>query len=161
MSSKVTCAFTKEKIDKELAVSYIPEGKTKNIYFKSNLIFKLWKEEQEADYMIQKKINEALNVYALAKLPIQFNKKYKQWLESYNKLEILYTINIVENEINQHKSKGINYMIAIIDNNLFRGKELLDSKMKFKDSEKKEEIFLDLYEEPKFLGNRINVVKFL
>ena len=38
---------------------------------------------------------------------------------------------------------------------------LLDSKMKFKDSEKKEEIFLDLYEEPKFLGNRINIVKFL
>ena len=77
MSSKVTCAFTKEKIDKELAVSYLPNGKSKNIYFKSNLIFKLWEEEQEADYMIQKKINDALNVYALAKLPIQFNKKYK------------------------------------------------------------------------------------
>ena len=53
MSSKVTCAFTKEKIDKELAVSYLPNGKSKNIYFKSNLIFEISGESLTLETVIK------------------------------------------------------------------------------------------------------------
>ena len=153
------CAFTKEEIKGGFSVR---QENGKNKYFKNEYIYNLYVKNSEAESKIQEKVNDILGVYKLAQLPIAFRKKLTIWKKEYKELAILYAINGVESELYTNKDKGINYLIAIIDNNLFKGNEIFLRELNPISEEfvQQEELHMDLYENIVFKGNRTNILKF-
>lgn len=153
------CAFTKEEIKEGFAVK---QENGKNKYFKNEYIYNLYIKNSEAESKIQEKINDVLGVYKLAQLPIAFRKKLAIWKKEYKELAILYAVTGVEKELYQNRDKGINYLIAIVDNNLFKGNEIFLRELNpiSELSVQSEELHMDLYDNIVFKGNRTNILKF-
>lgn len=153
------CAFTKEEIKEGFAVK---QENGKNKYFKNEYIYNLYIKNSEAESKIQEKINDVLGVYKLAQLPIAFRKKLAIWKKEYKELSILYAVTGVEKELYQNRDKGINYLIAIVDNNLFKGNEIFLRELNpiSELSVQSEELHMDLYDNIVFKGNRTNILKF-
>ena len=157
---EITCKFTGEKVSKSKAFSITFEGAKKKLYFKSEEVYKIWLLEEEAEEIIRKKINEILGVDTYTAYTIGFKSKMKMWKKSYKLVEILFTIEKFEKELKNNSNKGLNYLSAIIDNNLYQGVSILKSKIdtiyekvNTEICEKSEK----LLNSNKFLGNRVDI----
>ena len=157
---EVVCRFTNEKVNKDKAFSIVLEGAKKKSYFKSEEVYKIWLIEEVAEELIRKKLNSILCVDEYKAYNVGFKAKMKMWKKNYKLVEILFTIERFEKELKSNFDKGINYLSAIIDNNLYVGVGILKSKIDIKYEKVSSEMCEKsekLLNSSKFLGNRMDI----
>lgn len=151
---KVTCHYTKEKIDKKNAFAIKLEKHKNNTYFKSEKIYNTWVEEERLKEEIPYILNNILGRSKYHKIHYIFNKKLSVWLKSYSYTEIHFTLNHFKEDVIKYRYKGVPYIAQVIENKLIEGKELFDSKKKSNDSKIKVDLDIEL-------ENKINNHKFV
>jgi hypothetical protein len=120
MSTKIKDYITGEYIDKKTAFSIVLEGYKRAIYFKSEEEYKNWLSNKELEEEIKKIMNKILGKSYLTALPPAFKKKLHIWKDSYTLKEIAWVLDKNMNEISKYRSKGVLYILAMIEGKLIQ-----------------------------------------
>ncbi len=155
----VTCFVTKNKIDRSEAYSYIPEGQKRPKYFTSERHFEFWKKKidlenkEKLDMRIaHSKIKFAIGLDDNFKFPIYVNVILSRWNSKYTFEIISATVDVMKGEFDKIESRmsfnGIDhkfrYMLKVIENNLYKGKQELEKRKKQKVKEDRQSGNIDM-----------------
>lgn len=120
MSTKIKDYITGERIDRKTAFSIVLEGYERAVYFESENHYKEWLIEEDTMDEIKRAMNKILGKSYLTAMPSTFKKKLNIWKDSYTLKEIAWVLDKNMNEIIKYRSKGVLYILAVIEGKLIQ-----------------------------------------
>jgi hypothetical protein len=126
------CVITGETIDKNKGFSVIPEGKVKKVYYKNEEIYNKHLQDLKSENNILVLINYVLGKSKYAKHTKQITDKLKKLLQNYTLQDIEFSLELDKDMLVGYRSKGLIYILQVVENRLIQNKEVFDKKNKLK-----------------------------